>query len=66
LESVCTGNRTKGSNPFLSAIHSGFASIHGVEKGFSGAAFAFGSAKRRRIPFSPPAFAKKCAKAVSP
>ncbi len=22
LESVCTGNRTKGSNPFLSAIHS--------------------------------------------
>ena len=23
LESVCTGNRTKGSNPFLSAIHFG-------------------------------------------
>jgi len=30
----------------------GFASIHGVEKGFSGAAVAFGSAWRHRIPFS--------------
>jgi hypothetical protein len=44
LESVCTRNRTKGSNPFLSAIHFGFAFIHGVEKGFSGAAIAFGLA----------------------
>jgi hypothetical protein len=39
---VCTGNRTKGSNPFLSAIHSRFALIPGVEKGFSGAPSPFG------------------------
>jgi hypothetical protein len=55
LESVCTGNRTKGSNPFLSAIHSGFAFIHGVEQGFSGDATRLRRGRERhRILPSPP------------
>ena len=51
MESVCTGNRTKGSNPFLSAIHFGFAFIHGVEKGFSGAPSRFALGLTASNPF---------------
>ena len=31
MESVCTGNRTKGSNPFLSATYSRCALVRGVD-----------------------------------
>ena len=54
MESVCTGNRTKGSNPFLSATLRGGAARGGGSNEPQSRRGSQARRERARIPFSPP------------